>query len=155
MKLKKTIWGSVGLLVGVVVAILAFVRGPLLLPLLIAAFAIWGLWPLWTQVLPFRRTMQLRKQKAQAENLNRYRRIDNIDIAKITLLIIEKMPGVIYESCNLSPDYMYIKVVNPRLTAEVSPGDIVQAGVVISNSETGQGAVCVQPLILWSTAAWS
>ena len=41
----------------------------------------------------------------------------------------------------------YIKVVNPRLTAEVSPGDIVQVGVVISNSETGQGAVCVQPLI--------
>ena len=39
------------------------------------------------------------------------------------------------------------KVVNPRLTAEVVPGDIVQAGVVISNSETGQGAVCVQPLI--------
>lgn len=37
--------------------------------------------------------------------------------------------------------------VNPRLTAEVVPGDIVQAGVVISNSETGQGAVCVQPLI--------
>jgi len=41
----------------------------------------------------------------------------------------------------------YIKVVNPRLTAEVVPGDIVQAGVVISNSETGQGAVCIQPLI--------
>ena len=85
--------------------------------------------------------------RARAFLSNRYRRIDNIDIAKITLPIIEKMPGVIYESCNLSPDYMYIKVVNPRLTAEVSPGDIVQAGVVISNSETGQGAVCVQPLI--------
>ena len=84
---------------------------------------------------------------ARAFLSDRYRRIDNIDIARITLPIIEKMPGIIYESCNLSPDYMYIKVVNPRLTAEVSPGDIVQAGVVISNSETGQGAVCVQPLI--------
>lgn len=41
----------------------------------------------------------------------------------------------------------FIKVVSPRLTAEVVPGDIVQAGVVISNSETGLGAVCVQPLI--------
>ena len=78
---------------------------------------------------------------------NRYRRIDNIDIARITLPIIQEMPDAIYESCNLSDDYMYIKVVNPRLTAEVVPGDIVQAGVVISNSETGQGAVCVQPLI--------
>ena len=71
MKSKKTIWGSVSLLVGVVVAILAFVRGPWLLPLLIAAFAVWGLWLLWTQVLPFRRTLQLRKQKVQAGNLNR------------------------------------------------------------------------------------
>ena len=78
---------------------------------------------------------------------SRYRRIDNIDIARITLPIIQEMPDAIYESCNLSDDYMYIKVVNPRLTAEVVPGDIVQAGVVISNSETGQGAVCVQPLI--------
>ena len=78
---------------------------------------------------------------------NRYRRIDNIDIARITLPIIQEMPDAIYESCNLSDDYMYIKVVNPRLTAEVVPGDIVQAGVVISNSETGQGAVCVQPAV--------
>ena len=85
--------------------------------------------------------------RARAFLSNRYRRIDNIDIARFTLPIIKEMPDAIYESCNLSDDYMYIKVVNPRLTAEVVPGDIVQAGVVISNSETGQGAVCVQPLI--------
>lgn len=85
--------------------------------------------------------------KARAFLSNRYRRIDNLDIAKITLPIIEKMPGAIYESCEVTDDRMYIKVVNPRLTAEVVPGDIVQSGVVISNSETGQGAVCVQPLI--------
>ena len=42
---------------------------------------------------------------------------------------------------------MYIKVVNPRLQAEVVPGDVVQAGVIISNSETGQGAVWVKPLV--------
>ena len=36
---------------------------------------------------------------------------------------------------------MYLKVVNPRLQDEVRPGDVVQAGVSISNSETGRGAV--------------
>ena len=41
----------------------------------------------------------------------------------------------------------YIKVVNPKLTGEVRVGDVVQAGVVISNSETGLGAVNVQPLV--------
>ena len=65
----------------------------------------------------------------------------------MTLPIIGEMPEVRYESCQLTEDYLYIKVVNPRLTAEVTPGDIVQAGIIISNSETGQGSVCVQPLV--------
>ncbi len=85
--------------------------------------------------------------RARAFLSDRYRRIDNLDIANITLPIIEEMPDAYYESCQLTEDYMYIKIVNPRLTAEVTPGDIVQAGVVISNSETGLGAVSIQPLI--------
>ena len=101
----------------------------------------------WLQKGPEQRMIRTIDGRARAFLSNRYRRIDNIDIARITLPIIQQMPDVIYESCNLSDDYMFIKVVNPRLTAEVVPGDIVQAGVVISNSETGQGAVCVQPLI--------
>ena len=101
----------------------------------------------WLQQGPEQRMIRTIDGRARAFLSNRYRRIDNIDIAKITLPIIQEMPDALYESCNLSDDYMYIKVVNPRLTAEVVPGDIVQAGVVISNSETGQGAVCVQPLI--------
>lgn len=85
--------------------------------------------------------------RARAILSNRYRRIDNLDIARITLPIIEKTPGAIYESCQITDDHLYIKVVNPKLTAEVVPGDVVQSGLVISNSETGQGSVCVQPLI--------
>ena len=42
---------------------------------------------------------------------------------------------------------MYIKVVNPRLEAEVQKGDIVQAGIIISNSEVGLGSVRVMPLV--------
>ena len=101
----------------------------------------------WLRQGPEQRMIRTIDGRARAFLSNRYRRIDNIDIARITLPIIQEMPDVKYESCNLSDDYMFIKVVNPRLTAEVVPGDIVQAGVVISNSETGQGAVCVQPLI--------
>lgn len=72
MKQKKTgIGGSIGLLVGVVIAILAIVRGPWQLPLLIGVFALWGLWLLWTQAHPFRRAMQVQRQKEQAENFNR------------------------------------------------------------------------------------
>lgn len=85
--------------------------------------------------------------RARAFLSDRYRRIDNLDIANITLPVIEEMQDAYYESCQLTEDFLYIKVVNPRLTAEVRPGDIVQAGVIISNSETGLGAVSIQPLI--------
>lgn len=69
MKQKKTIGGSIGLLIGVVIAILALVRGTWRLPLLIGTFAVWGLWLLCTHLLPFRRTG--RKQKQQAGDINR------------------------------------------------------------------------------------
>jgi len=44
--------------------------------------------------------------KARAILSNRYRRIDNLDIARITLPIIEKMPDAIYESCQITDDYL-------------------------------------------------
>ena len=101
----------------------------------------------WFRKQPEQRMIRTIDGHARAFLSNRYRRIDNLDIAKVTLPIIAEMPDARYESCQITDDYMYIKVVNPRLTAEVVPGDIVQAGVVISNSETGLGAVTIQPLI--------
>jgi len=41
---------------------------------------------------------------------------------------------------------MYLKVVTPRVAFEVAPGDVVQAGVVVSNTEVGCGMLSVQPL---------
>lgn len=101
----------------------------------------------WFQKTPEQRMIRTVDGHARAFLSNRYRRIDNLDIAKVTLPIIAEMEGARYESTQITDDYMYIKVVNPKLTTEVVPGDIVQAGVVISNSETGLGAVCIQPLI--------
>ena len=101
----------------------------------------------WFQQKPEQRMIRTMDGRARAFLSNRYRRIDNLDIATITLPIIGEMKDVIYASCELTEDYMYIKAVNPRLTAEVVPGDVVQGGVIITNSETGHGSVCVQPLI--------
>ena len=65
----------------------------------------------------------------------------------MTLPILGGLPDIRFESCQITESRMYIKAVNPRLQAEVSPGDIVQAGVIISNSEVGLGSVSIQPLI--------
>lgn len=84
---------------------------------------------------------------ARALLSDRYRRIDNFEVASAVLPIISGMDGASVESCELTDSRMYLKVVNPRVTAEVKKGDIVQAGIIISNSEVGMGSVNVSPLV--------
>lgn len=84
---------------------------------------------------------------ARALVSNRYRRIDHLDILQAILPIIGKLPDARFESCEITDTRMYIKVVNPRLQVDVTPGDTVQAGLIISNSEVGLGSVLVQPLV--------
>jgi len=78
---------------------------------------------------------------------DRYRRLDNFDLAENVLPILQRLEGCRLESVDLTETKMYIKAVTPRVTFEISPGDIVQAGVVITNSEVGCGTFSVQPLI--------
>lgn len=101
----------------------------------------------WLQRKPAQRMLRTMDGTARAFLSNRYRRIDNMEIAEIVLPELQKLEGAVFESCQITETRMYIKVVNPRLQAEVSPGDIVQAGVIISNSEVGQGSVSIQPLV--------
>lgn len=84
---------------------------------------------------------------ARAFLSDRYRRIDNYDIANAALPVITEMEGAKIESCEITENRMYLKVVNPRLEAEVQKGDVVQAGIMISNSEVGLGSVTVMPLV--------
>jgi len=94
-----------------------------------------------------RHTIRTLDGTARAYLSDRYRRIDNYDIAKATLPVIGEMPDAKVESCEVTDNRMYLKVVNPRLEAEVNKGDIVQAGIMISNSEVGLGSVTVMPLV--------
>lgn len=101
----------------------------------------------WFHREPSIRMLRTMDGTARAFLSNRYRRIDNLEIATIVLPIIGDIKGAYVESCQITDSRMYLKVVNTRLEAEVVPGDIVQAGVIISNSEVGQGSVCIQPLV--------
>ncbi|MBJ6360825.1 DUF932 domain-containing protein [Paenibacillus sp. GCM10012307] len=101
----------------------------------------------WFQRQPSRRMVRTLDGSARAFLSDRYRRIDNYEIAMAVLPVIGEMKDARVESCELTESRMYLKVVNPKLEAEVKKGDIVQAGILISNSEVGHGAVSVQPLI--------
>lgn len=101
----------------------------------------------WFQREPAQRMVRTLDGTVRAFLSNRYRRIDNLDIAEIVLPVIQQMEDAYFESCQITDSRMYIKVVNKRLEAEVVPGDIVQSGVIISNSEVGLGSVNIQPLV--------
>lgn len=101
----------------------------------------------WFRHTPSKHTVRTLDGTARAFLSDRYRRIDNYEIAKATLPVISEIADDKVESCEVTENRMYIKVVNPRLEAEVQKGDIVQAGIVISNSEVGLGSVSVMPLV--------
>ena len=81
---------------------------------------------------------------------DRYQRIDNIDILKQALPpLVERMGSkeLNVVSCEITPSKLYLKIADTRLTAKIKEGDIVQGGVVITNSEVGQGACQIAPMI--------
>lgn len=101
----------------------------------------------WFEKEPKVRMLRTLDGNARAFLSDRYRRIDNYQIASTVLPIIANMPDARIESCDVTEQRMYLKVVNPRLTTEVVPGDIVQSGILISNSEVGMGSMVIQPLV--------
>jgi Domain of unknown function (DUF932) len=78
---------------------------------------------------------------------DRYRRLDNYDLAENVLPILQRLADARFESVELTETKMYLKVVTPHVEYEIAPGDVVQAGIVITNSEVGHGTLSVQPLV--------
>ena len=83
---------------------------------------------------------------ARALLSDRYRRIDNLEVASVVLPLFAGQPDIEIVSAEITSARLYLKIVNHRLEM-ACVGDRVQAGVMISNSEVGLGAVSVQPLV--------
>jgi hypothetical protein len=94
-----------------------------------------------------RRMVRTIDNRARAFLSDRYRPLDNFDVAEAVLPALVEAGAEVY-SCNLSERRMYLKATTARLTGEVKVNDIVQAGVILSNSEVGLGALEVQPIVL-------
>ena len=83
---------------------------------------------------------------ARAFLSNRYRPIDNADVAEVALNIFADSQAKMV-SCEVTEAKMYLKALFPKTEGEVAKGDVVQMGVVIKNSEIGLGRFVVEPLI--------
>lgn len=76
-----------------------------------------------------------------------FRTLDNYDLVASAMPTLLQHNSLRIESCNLTPTKLYLKAVFPRLEFEVRKGDIVQFGLVISNSEVGDGSLSVALLV--------
>lgn len=104
----------------------------------------------WFQEKPENRMIRTLDGNVRAFLSNRYQRIDNIEVARIVLPVLAELrnaQGLEIVSCNVTEKRLYIKAVASLIEGEVKTGDIVQAGVEISNSEVGSGALSVCPLL--------
>lgn len=102
---------------------------------------------IWLHDAPERRMIRTLDGRVRAFLSDRYRRLDNLELCASVIPVIREMAGAEINSCDVTESHLYLKVVNKKLKAEVSVGDVVQAGFVISNSEVGLGSVKVEPLI--------
>ena len=101
----------------------------------------------WLRTDGDRRMIRTLDGQVRAVLSDRYRRLDNFDLAENVLPILQRLEGARFESVELTETKMYLKVVTPRVEVEIAPGDIVQAGIIITNSEVGCGTLSVQPLL--------
>lgn len=104
----------------------------------------------WFHSKPERRMLRTLGGDLRAFLSDRYQRIENEEVAGVALPVLFNMGeqhGMNVVSCEVTETRLYIQATTTRLTKEVKKGDVVQAGVIIRNSEVGCGAVSVQPLI--------
>jgi hypothetical protein len=96
---------------------------------------------------PERRMVRTLDGSARAFLSDRYRLLDNYDLAQAVLPLLMDQPDARIVSTQFTETRFYIKALFPRVEREVSVGDPVQSGIVVSNSEVGSGSLSVQPLV--------
>ena len=91
---------------------------------------------------------------------DRYRPLDHADLVEAAMPKLIAA-GATIESCEITETRLYLKAVVPNVRAEIPPAgvkdfrwghdhlpiDVVQPGIVISNSEVGIGALSIQPAV--------
>ena len=77
---------------------------------------------------------------------DRYRTVDHWDVANVALPALTDA-GCDVVSTEVTDTRLYLKASTPRLTRDIAKDDPVQAGLMITNSETGHGALNIQPFI--------
>lgn len=100
------------------------------------------------QIPPDQRMIRAYDGTLRAFLSSKYKRLDYDIILQEVIPILKALGSdATLESCEITESRMYLKIVNWGSKAEVTPGDKIAAGVIISNSEVGRGSLSVEPLV--------
>jgi hypothetical protein len=97
---------------------------------------------------PENRMLRLLNGKVRAFLSDKYRIIDNYETLSHIMPILTEYPDMKIESCAVTEDKMYLQCILHEMTGTLSTGDIVKSGITISNSEVGNGAFKISPMIM-------
>lgn len=103
----------------------------------------------WFTQAPARRMVRTLDSRARAFLSDKYRIIDHEDILSAILPVFGDVGLSSRDiiSCEVTERRLYVKALFPRVQGEVKKGEVVQAGVVVSNSELGLGRVNIESLV--------
>lgn len=79
---------------------------------------------------------------------DRYRRLDNVEIARRIFPVFDEIEGLTFHQAQLTDTKFYLRAYLPGLEREIKAGDVLRAGIEIKNSEVGSGALSIGPYIL-------
>ena len=97
---------------------------------------------------PERRMVRTLDGQARAILSDRFRRLDHDRLVETVLpLVADQQIDMQASSFSLTAERLYMKLVLPRTEAEVRKGDIVQSGIIITNSEVGLGTLQITPML--------
>lgn len=111
----------------------------------------------WLAKQPAKKLVRTLDGEVRAILSDSYRPLDNMDLAEAVLPKLHKLEAEVV-SGDVTEARFYLKAVTPKIQAvldKIQPGnhtivgqkgDIIQAGVVISNSEVGQGSLRVEAM---------
>ena len=106
----------------------------------------------WFQTKSSPRLVRTLDNGARAFLSNRYQRIDNAEVAETVIPVLQEVASRVGDmeiaSCEITESRLYLKAIFPGIRGTVTKarqvGDVIEAGVLISNSEVGLGAVSIR-----------
>lgn len=99
----------------------------------------------WLSAQPSRKLIRTLDNGIRAILSDSYRPLDNYDLAEAVLPKLIDLEARV-ESCEVTDSRLYLKAVSEKISGQVRVGDTIQAGLMVCNSEVGQGSLQVAAL---------